>query len=63
MTTPIFFLFIWYPFVLAKRLMKKIYTLHNNFFEKMTNFTSKNFILFLTYIFFSIDLVTMEGLF
>jgi hypothetical protein len=55
MTTPIFFLFFWYAFVLAKR--------HNNFFEKMTNFTSKNLSEFLTFFFFSIDLVTMEGLF
>jgi hypothetical protein len=31
MTTPIFFLFLWYAFVLAKRPMKKIDTLHNNF--------------------------------
>jgi hypothetical protein len=37
MTTPIFFLFFWYAFVLAKRSMKKIDTLRNNFFEKMTN--------------------------
>jgi hypothetical protein len=44
MTTPIFFLFFWYAFVLAKRPMKKIDTLHDNFFEKMTNFTSKNVI-------------------
>jgi hypothetical protein len=31
MTTPIFFLFFLYAFVLAKRSMKKIDTLHNNF--------------------------------
>jgi hypothetical protein len=45
----------------SKRLIKKIDTLDNNFFEKMKNFTSKNLISFLT--FFSIDLVAMEGLF
>jgi hypothetical protein len=39
MTTAISLLFFWYAFVLAKRLMKKIDILHNNFFEKMTNFT------------------------
>jgi hypothetical protein len=44
MTTPIFFLFFLYAFVLAKRSMKKIDTLYNNFFEKMTNFTLKNLI-------------------
>jgi hypothetical protein len=44
--------------------MKKIDTLHNNFFEKMTNFTSKNLgNLIFTVIFFSMGLVTIEGLF
>jgi hypothetical protein len=64
MTTPIFFLFFWYAFVLAKRSMKKIDTLHNNFFEKMTFYFKKfNLIFYLIFFFFSIDLVTMEGLF
>jgi hypothetical protein len=44
MTTLIFFLFFWYAFVLAKRSMKKNDILLNNFFEKMTNFTSKKLI-------------------
>jgi hypothetical protein len=44
--------------------MKKIDTLHNNFFEKMTNFTSKNLgNLIFTVFFFSMGLVTIEGLF
>jgi hypothetical protein len=47
MTTPILFLF----FLYAKRSMKKIDTLNNNFFEKMTNFTLKKFNLIFDFFF------------
>jgi hypothetical protein len=63
MTTPIFFSFFWYAFVLAKRSKNQIDALHNNFFEKITNFTSKNLCNLIFNFFFLIDLVTMEGLF
>jgi hypothetical protein len=52
MTTPIFFLFFLYAFVLAKRSMKKIDTLHNNFFEKNDKFYFKKFNLIFNLIFF-----------
>jgi hypothetical protein len=63
MTIPIFFLFFWYAFVLAKRSMKKIDTLHNNFFCEKDKFYFKKFNLIFNLIFFPLDLVTMEGLF